>query len=628
MCNISGYCGEGPPNPLRLKLLLAMGTERGEDSIGIVANNEIHKEVKTYAYGANSPGYNKAEGIHFIKNYNYPEFKNNNVVLQHNRKKSSGTVTIDAAHPYKIPYISTKKGEQNFYLIHNGTLTNEVELAEKYNVDIKDYETDSHLLAYLICMFGFEPLSFYDGGAALAFYWDENPNELFLYKGAKQITRWDNIKQENITYMEEERPLNYTYIDDGVYFSSLIEQLDAISENKDTDEKKYTVKDNFLYKFVGKKLELSQKIERTPLVVKKKHTVGGVTVYNSNNYGYNNTVDEIAPGDIYKTNRAMICWHEGSYQIIKKKKPKMNANGVFVLDSNGIILGQNNTQPDSTTYYFIDGDMIKDEETYYNCINAKRPAWSSDTHPDACHITAAERYQYGQYLIVDKLYKPLLSHYYLRINNLSYYADSLYIENAIKHVRMSKEMIQVEAFNKLHKTNFIKKADCSAFYFKKNPSVKQLNWDEIKVKDILGDLGSNDCYFPTKVNNNQSALFIQKDSELEQFNSVYGTEFITRKAANQWHFDTYLRPYEESWPDPIYTDDYSDLPFDVNEDKTEELNKDSEYSLEIEQQLLEEYQILIDGVDDFLEEYQIFTDDLPENAKRKILKLQKLKKVL
>lgn len=636
MCNISGFCGSGPPNPLRLKLLVAMGTERGEDSIGIVANNEVHKVIRTYAYGVNSIGYNKAEGIHFIKEYNYPEFVKTNTVLQHNRKKSHGVVSLNAAHPYEISYVSETKGEHKFYLVHNGTLTNIDELAEKYDVDPKDFETDSHMLAHLICIYGFEPLTYYDGGAALAFYWDENPDELFLYKGSKEVNKYDFNSQKNITYMEEERPLHYIYLDQGIYFSSLMDQLEAISlEEK---PKTFTVKHNCVYKFKNGKLEFNTQIERNP-IPKKITKVITTTNAHYGSYYNANTSEEEAPKNLYKTNRAMICWHEGKYQLIKKKKPTGNADGVYTLNSHGVILGKNINDPDSEIYYFIDGDMIKDAETYYDCINNKALVWASKTHPYACHVTAADRYQTGQYLIVDKLYKPKLCHYYLRISNTSYYVESIERKDALLHIKMNADLLEIEAFNQVHGTNFTTKKDCSNYYFKKFPDKKVLDWKEFNPRRIIGDLGANNCFYPKEnkqesdskkentikaldFNNNKKNLFT--DDDLDKFNQVYGTNFITRKEANQWHYDTYNRPYDDNWPDPKM-EEFDDLPFNVNSDKSLEFVA---YEEEIQKQMEDEYSILLYGIEEFLDEYNIYSKNFSEKGQKKLEKLNKIKKFL
>ena len=136
MCSISGYCGDKPFNQDKLKLLSLFGSQRGIDSFGVVVDNEISIGVRSNVYGAVGDG----DSLDYQQKFQYKTPINNYTVLQHNRKKSSGLVTLNAAHPYQYIYENNDGNLTSFFFMHNGTLKNVYDLCIKYDYNFNDFE--------------------------------------------------------------------------------------------------------------------------------------------------------------------------------------------------------------------------------------------------------------------------------------------------------------------------------------------------------------------------------------------------------------------------------------------------------------------------------------------------------
>jgi len=243
-CGIAGYSGSIPPNMANIKILGMYNIARGDDSCGIALDNKCYKGI-----GIN------ANWVNFIENNSIPDPVINNTVIVHTRKATGGSHTAENAHPFEF-YRSDHSKSPYFIGCHNGTLKNETELETEFKIKDFKYNVDSQLLLKIISLTtpkntaNLRVLEKYKGGAALLFYWTNEPNTLYAWKGATK----------DYSVYNEERPLFYWKTDKGVYISSIKESLKAIGGD---DATVFTFKQNTLFKIKeGEIEELPMKFER------------------------------------------------------------------------------------------------------------------------------------------------------------------------------------------------------------------------------------------------------------------------------------------------------------------------------------------------------------------------------
>jgi len=197
MCGLMGYSGKAPFNFAAGKIMTLLQEDRGKTSVGFVIGNYHFKDM-------GAPDF-------FFKKWMFDYPKNAKLAFIHNRMPSKGLSTKENAHPFCYSFSDEGGKERKAYFAHNGTLRNCDELCEKYNIEKTKFDTDSELLGYIITHFGFDVLSEYKGAAAFFYTREDQPNVLYVWKGAsRQAT--DTI--------EEERPLFYADVKGGTYFAS------------------------------------------------------------------------------------------------------------------------------------------------------------------------------------------------------------------------------------------------------------------------------------------------------------------------------------------------------------------------------------------------------------------------
>lgn len=200
---------------------------RGGDGCGISKNSEIIKNIdKDKLYKD------------FLVNKNYDNDLENGYIIGHTRNSSKGLKNLDNTHPFGFG--EDKDKGYRFIGVHNGTLYNEDEIAEKYKCDSKKNDS-SILLEALYNSKSYKVLSEYMGAAALVFTDTSNPNTIFAFRGESKKFK-SNQKQE------EERPLYYYQESkNNVYISSLMEALIAITEKDSDIEKIHEFEANTVY---------------------------------------------------------------------------------------------------------------------------------------------------------------------------------------------------------------------------------------------------------------------------------------------------------------------------------------------------------------------------------------------
>jgi len=237
-----GIFGQSTNNPIKLdvssvNILGIHNIERGKQSCGLTWDGDIHHGVdKDKLY------------IDFIKNRQIKP-KYFPTMFGHTRQSSFGNgITLENAHPFGYG-VSADGNSFEFIFVHNGTLKNAKELANKYNIDISvkyqkkysnsegTYEVtrdkiDSEILGEILWKEkSYHVLSEYIGTAACAWIWCDQPNKLYLWSGASKLHIDDNDDK-----MFEERPLCvYTKSKNNMFFSSLEDSLTSIGGTLDTN---------------------------------------------------------------------------------------------------------------------------------------------------------------------------------------------------------------------------------------------------------------------------------------------------------------------------------------------------------------------------------------------------------
>lgn len=221
-CGIGAYVGKDPANASSVKILGIYNVLRGSDACGIVVDNRISRGVKDLANFTN-----------FIesKNIHCRDTDNNKVVLLHTRNASNKTTKneMDCTHPFVI---SDKKGKPVLVGVHNGFISNADDLAKDYKV--KEEKVDSKTLLTILAKQRkdtnpYKVLEEYEGAAVLLWYFVDEPNCLYIWKGgSKKYVNSDEVEEERPLFMYREKDDSGKF-KDNYYFSSIKESLLAIN---------------------------------------------------------------------------------------------------------------------------------------------------------------------------------------------------------------------------------------------------------------------------------------------------------------------------------------------------------------------------------------------------------------
>jgi len=208
-CGLFGYIGI--EKKLDKKSFYTLGfanDSRGGDSCGIFIDGESD-------YGIDK---NKLFSTFQNQSKLLKETTKAKIALGHCRKASVGEINVNTAQPVVI---TNDKGEVDFVLMHNGTLLNHKQLAEKYLTGVPDYFTDSQILAHCIYHEGFKLLTEYQGaGTFIMVDYRQNRNNptSYIFKGASK-------QYDYSTEISEERPLYMSIENKGIWFSSMFNFL-------------------------------------------------------------------------------------------------------------------------------------------------------------------------------------------------------------------------------------------------------------------------------------------------------------------------------------------------------------------------------------------------------------------
>lgn len=210
MCGLVGFNGPKDKkfNLDKVKLLLMMNQQRGEDSFGFYTPEiGVVKDTGKIELEMSRPSFN---------------LPISNTLIGHVRKSTVGATNKKNAHPFNYG---------NIVLAMNGTLSNCWDLLREYNFDLKDFDVDSQILTAMLNVDQSSiPFTKIIGGCAVI-YTDTNNGKVYVYRN-------------------NERPLYRGNLDGGMYFSSIESSLKIIGC---ADVKEF--KEDILYEIIdGKKI--------------------------------------------------------------------------------------------------------------------------------------------------------------------------------------------------------------------------------------------------------------------------------------------------------------------------------------------------------------------------------------
>lgn len=328
MCGIAGIVSKNK-KPFDFSTFCMLGIEndsRGGDSCGVFIDGR-------YEYGVNK----EKLFCNYFQNSNLIyKTKASRIALVHCRKASVGKISEETAQPV---IIKDKRGAVSFVVMHNGTIYNYKELAEKYipNVDITGM-TDSQVMAHIFYHSGYDALSEYHGGAVFCIvdYRYDRPR-IFFFKGASKKNTYSKE-------IEEERPLYYCIdtIKKELVFSSL--WLPIIVSRKNC--KLFTPKENTLIEFVGASMRIIKEYPRTNCTQSK--SVGKEVIPRYYDYSWDYYTSPYVSVDFDKNTYS----HNGKYLHGRKFISKYGK------------LFKEETEDTAYEAYFYNGVLLRDKESF------------------------------------------------------------------------------------------------------------------------------------------------------------------------------------------------------------------------------------------------------------------------
>lgn len=340
MCGIFGMFSK-KTRPFNKRAFCTMGVRndsRGGDSCGVFIDGQVE-------YGVDK----QKTFICFFRDSillnNTTECK---VALGHCRKASVGKISIETAQPVVL---YNEAGEVDYVLIHNGTIYNYKELAQKYIPDINiEGLTDSQVMARIFYHKGYDMLDEYIGGAVFVIH-DYRIGRSLIFKGSSK--KYTTSKEA-----EEERPLYYCWHNGRFVFSSIFETLYAFYYEEDV----YTLTPNKLYNIKSDRLKLVREYKRENVTQCKPITTYP-SLYGSGwedddyMYGYHKHKGNHQTPNHANEMKSYLIKYDGLNYIDENKAPM---HGVYQVSSYGYVFpNKKNKETWLNEVAFFLGKMLK-----------------------------------------------------------------------------------------------------------------------------------------------------------------------------------------------------------------------------------------------------------------------------
>lgn len=326
----------------KIKILLLANEVRGKNSTGLLTKSGSTRKLGT----ASS----------LLKDL-VIKHSHNSFVLGQTRAPSIGMDrTIDAAQPI---ILKDDNEAEVFGLVHNGTIHNMDTLAIEYDVDVEAGETDSQTLARILEMRHYDVLEKYYGAASLIWWYREEPNKLYIFRGESSKTSY------NTTYTSEERPLFIGKNRDGHYVSSIKEPIQHIFN---TDEERTSIvevpKNQIIMiengaQSVLMNIDRESRHQAAPTVPAKKNK------YNNNSGGRNYNAaygyDDYEDYDYYKSKNGTEIPFKTDYEIMVEAYGEIETKTMF----NWIEVPTIAMKSSSLYEEVLDKSKISDDDVFY-----------------------------------------------------------------------------------------------------------------------------------------------------------------------------------------------------------------------------------------------------------------------
>lgn len=276
MCGIAAFIGndQNKIHESLVNFLILSQDSRGRDNCGIFYKAETEEGLKyciEWGFKGDSAGNtNKFDGFMDKRKHKMLDFGTPYEIIAHSRKGSSGSTSMDNAHPFKVDHIVG---------VHNGTLYEWKKFMKELEVNIEGIDCDSEAIFKAIA---------------------EGKTEEFLkeYTGAASLV-WKNLKDGKIYvwcgadpgYKYPNRPLHYVETNHGIYISSEDTPIENMIKMSPKSEMDFKDKDLDVYNFNlncitvienGKIVEC-QKINRTGTSTRPTYTNTNYSGYGGSN---------------------------------------------------------------------------------------------------------------------------------------------------------------------------------------------------------------------------------------------------------------------------------------------------------------------------------------------------------